>query len=160
MKLRNFLVCVMLLVVGSITQVMGQAHPTSNLAGIWQMYFYVSGSLENPGVLRPSNSFKILSPEGRFTNFTLIPTQGAIIIGEGRYKQTNDDAYVEIVEKNIHLPQLNEKENVMHFTMEDDIMHVRYFLEKDTNGNEINTWCYETWKKVIMPAVYPKDLAR
>ncbi|MGL4519882.1 MAG: DUF4488 domain-containing protein [Phocaeicola sp.] len=160
MKLRNFLASLLLLAFGSVMQLMGQAHPTSNLAGIWQMYFYVSGSPNDPGVLKPSNSFKVLSAEGRFTNFTLIPTQGSIIIGEGRYHQTNDDAYVEVVERNIHLPQLNEKENVMHFTMEDDLMHVRYFLERDVDGNEINTWCYETWKKVTMPAVYPKDLAR
>lgn len=160
MKLKSLLVCIMLFTFGSIMQVMGQAHPTSNLAGIWQMYFYTSGSPEGPAELRPSNSFKILTPEGRFTNFTIIPTQSTIIIGEGRYKQTADDAFVEIIEKNIHLPQLNEKENVLHFTMEDDIMHVRYFLKEDTGGNLINTWCYETWKKVIMPAEYPKDLAR
>lgn len=160
MKIRTLLVFIMLATFGGIVQMMAQAHPNSNLAGIWQMYFYVSDSLEKPGVLRPSNSFKVLSPEGQFTNFTMVPTHGAIIIGEGRYRQTNDDAYIEVVERNIHLPQLNEKENVMHFTMEDDVMHVRYFLERDIDGNELNTWCYETWKKVIMPAVYPKDLAR
>ena len=160
MKLRNLLVCMMLFLFGSFMQVMGQAHPISNLAGIWQMYFYVSGTPTDSGILRPSNSFKILSPEGRFTNFTMIPTHSSIIIGEGRYKQTADDVFVEVVERNIHLPQLNEKENAMHFTMEDDIMHVRYFLERDTAGNEINTWCHEVWKKVVMPATYPKDLVR
>ena len=33
-------------------------------------------------------------------------------------------------------------------------------VKKDAEGNDINSWYYETWKKVKMPASYPKDLVR
>jgi hypothetical protein len=41
-----------------------------------------------------------------------------------------------------------------------EVMMVKFFVKKDPEGNEINSWYYETWKKVKMPAVYPKDLVR
>ena len=56
---------------------------SANLNGIWQMCFYVSGNPEIPGELKPSNSFKILSDDGKFTNMVMIPNRGAIIIGSG-----------------------------------------------------------------------------
>ena len=38
--------------------------------------------------------------------------------------------------------------------------YMKYFVKKDAEGNDINSWYYETWKKVKMPASYPKDLVR
>ena len=35
-----------------------------------------------------------------------------------------------------------------------------FFMKTDKDGNEINSWYYETWKRVKMPPVYPKDLVR
>lgn len=63
------------------------------------MCFYVSGTPQVPGELKPSNSFKILSDDGKFTNMTMIPNHGAIIIGSGTYRQTAPNAYTEHVEK-------------------------------------------------------------
>ncbi len=133
----------------------------ANLAGIWQMCFYVSGDPNIPGELKPSNSFKILSDDGKFTNMVMIPNKGAIIIGTGTYKQTAPNAFTEHVEKNLHLPQLVGVDNVLEFDMKGgEVMVVKFFVQKDTSGNEINSWYYETWKKVKMPATYPKDLVR
>ena len=28
------------------------------------------------------------------------------------------------------------------------------------NGNELNTWYYETWKRLGMPAKFPEDIVR
>lgn len=39
-------------------------------------------------------------------------------------------------------------------------MYVKYYLTTDKDGNEINSWCYEIWKKVEMPTVYPDDIVR
>ena len=65
------------------------------------------------------------------------------------------------MEKNLHLPQLVGVDNVLEFEMKGgEVMMVKFFVKKDPNGNEINSWYYETWKKVKMPAVYPKDLVR
>ena len=131
------------------------------LNGIWQMCFYVSGDPTIPGELKPSNSFKILSDDGKFTNMTVIPNKGAIIIGSGTYKQTASNAFTEHVEKNLHLPQLVGVDNVLEYEMKGgEVMVVKYFVKKDPEGNEINSWYYETWKKVKMPATYPKDLVR
>ena len=90
----------------------------------------------------------------------MVPNKGAIIIGSGTYKQTATNAFTEYVEKNLHLPQLVGVGNVLEFELKDDVMMVKFFVKKDANGNEINSWYYETWKRVVMPTVYPKDLVR
>jgi len=114
-----------------------------------------------PGELKPSNSFKILSDDGKFTNMTMIPNHGAIIIGSGTYRQTAPNAYTEHVEKNLHLPQLVGVDNILEFEMKGgDVMVLKFFVKTDKDGNEINSWYYETWKRVKMPPVYPKDLVR
>ena len=131
------------------------------LNGIWQMCFYVSGDPSIPGELKPSNSFKMLTDDGKFVNMTVIPNHGAIIIGSGPSKKTAVNAFTEHVEKNLHLPQLVGKDNVLEYEMKGgEVMLVKYFVKKDADGNDINSWYYETWKKVKMPAVYPKDLVR
>ena len=114
-----------------------------------------------PGVLKPSNTFKVLSDDGRIVNFTIIPGQDAIITGYGTYKQVTGHSYKESIEKNIHLPMLDNKDNILEFEIEDnDLLHLKYFIAKDLNGNELNTWYYETWKRVEMPAVFPEDIVR
>lgn len=137
------------------------AFEPADLKGIWQMCFYVSGDPNVPGELKPSNSFKILSDDGKFTNMTVIPNKGAIIIGSGTYKQTAPNAYIEHVEKNLHLPQLVGVDNVLEFEMKGgDVMMLKFFVKEDAEGNRIDSWYYETWKKVKMPPTYPKDLVR
>ena len=102
-----FMVMAMFLLTG-LSKTMAQ---TSNvdLKGIWQMCFYVSGDPTIPGELKPSNSFKILTDDGKFINMVMIANKGAIIIGSGTYKQTAPNAFTEHVEKNLHLPQLDRK---------------------------------------------------
>ena len=41
-----------------------------------------------------------------------------------------------------------------------DYLHLKYFIKNDLNGNELNTWYYETWKRVEMPAKFPEDIVR
>ncbi len=164
MKRHYLFLMVTACLLASISRVKGQetsVFTPVSLNGIWQMCFYVSGNPEHPGELKPSNSFKILSDDGKFTNMTVIPNHGAIIIGSGTYEQTAMNAYTEHVEKNLHLPQLVGVDNVLEFEMkEDDVMVLKFFVKTDNDGNEINSWYYETWKRVTMPAEYPKDLVR
>ena len=129
-----FLLLIAFMLIGT-SRVMGQnksAVAPADLKGIWQMCFYVSGVPNTPGELKPSNSFKILSDDGKFTNMTVIPNHGAIIIGAGTYKQTAENAYTEHVEKNLHLPQLNGEKNVMQFELEENgnLMLVKYYILK------------------------------
>lgn len=161
MKMRSFLFLTLLVLVasGNVWAQKAEKVPVS-LNGVWQMCFYRSNSPEVAGELKTSNSLKILSDDGRFTNMVMMP-HGAIIIGEGTYEMTSEKSYTEIVERNLHLPQLNGKRNVMEFEMKDDgVMVVKYFLKEDINGNRIDSWCYETWKRVTMPDRYPENIIR
>ena len=161
MKMRNFILMALMMLVasGSALAQKTEKVPVS-LNGIWQMCFYRSNSPTVAGELKTSNSLKILSDDGRFSNMVMMP-HGAVIIGEGRYEMTSENSYTEIVERNLHLPQLNGKKNLMHFEMMDEgIMVVKYFLKEDINGNKIDSWCYETWKKVEMPDEYPENIIR
>jgi len=132
-----------------------------NLHGVWQMCFYRSNSPDIPGELKTSNSLKILSDDGRFTNLLMMQT-GAVILGYGTYEINSEGLYTECVEKNVHLPQLNGKKNAMHFELKENgtLMYVKYFLDNDANGNKIDSWCHEIWKKVEMAPVYPGDELR
>ena len=61
----------------------------------------------------------------------------------------------------LHLPQLVGVDNILEFEMKGgDVMVLKFFVKTDKDGNEINSWYYETWKRVKMPPVYPKDLVR
>ena len=91
----------------------------------------------------------------------LHPLPGSIITGYGTYKQLTDDSYKESIEKNIHLPMLDNQDNILEFEIKDnDYLHLKYFIKNDLNGNELNTWYYETWKRVEMPAKFPEDIVR
>ena len=43
---------------------------------------------------------------------------------------------------------------------DNDYLHLNYFIKNDLNGNELNTWYYETWKREEMPAKFPEDIVR
>lgn len=152
---------VMLLAVTGLRAQQRDAYKPAHLAGIWQLCHYVSEIPDVPGVLKPSNTFKVLSDDGRIVNFTILPGKDAIITGYGTYRQISDNAYQESIEKNIHLPMLDNKDNVLEFEMgEGGIMYLKYFISKDLNGNELNTWFHETWKRVKMPDKFPDDIVR
>lgn len=150
----------LLAVTGAMAQKNSKSKP-AELKGIWQLCHYVSESSDVPGTLKPSNTFKVLSDDGRIVNFTIIPGSDAIITGYGTYKQLTDDSYKESIEKNIHLPMLDNKDNILEFVIRDnDYLDLKYFIKKDLNGNELNAWYYETWKRIRMPAKFPEDIVR
>lgn len=133
----------------------------AELKGIWQLCHYVSESPEVPGELKPSNTFKVLGDDGVIVNFTVIPGSSAIITGYGKWKQLTNDSYKESIEKNIHLPMLDNQDNILEFEIKDsDYLYLKYFIKKDLNGNELNSWYYETWKRLEMPAKFPEDIVR
>ena len=133
----------------------------ANLNGIWQLCHYVSEIPDVPGVLKPTTTFKVLSDDGRIVNFTLIPGSDAIITGYGTYKQLSNTSYKESIIKNIHLPIFANRDNVIEFELvNDELLHLKYYIEKDKNGNELNSWFHETWKRLKMPAKFPEDLVR
>lgn len=154
------LAAMLLGVIGATAQDKAKFKPAP-LQGIWQLCHYVSEVPDVPGSLKPSNTFKVLSDDGRIVNFTVIPGSDAIITGYGTYEQLSDNTYKESIEKNIHLPMLDKKDNILEFEMgEGGVLYLKYFIAKDLNGNELNCWYYETWKRINMPAKFPEDIIR
>lgn len=152
---------VMLLGVTGVRAQEKAAFQPANLKGIWQLCHYVSEVPDVPGALKPSNTFKVLSDDGRIVNFTIIPGVDAIITGYGTYAQLTDKSYKESIQKNIHLPMLDNQNNILEFEIVDgELLYLKYYIAKDLNGNELNSWFHETWKRLNMPAKYPEDLVR
>lgn len=166
MKVRYFftLLAAMLLMVPNVMaqKKSKKNFKEANLKGIWQMCSYVAPSPDSPSELKPSYTFKVLTDDGRITNFTVIPNKGAIVTGYGSYKQVCDTIYTESIERNIHLPMLNEQVNTLYFDLkeEEDLLYLKFYIEKDEKGNVLDAWYYETWKRVEMPDKYPEDLVR
>lgn len=155
------LAIMLLAVTGAMAQKKTKSKSENGLKGIWQLCHYVSESPDAPGALKPSNTFKVLGDDGRIINFTLIPGSDAIVTGYGSWKQLTNDSYRESIEKNIHLPMLDNQDNILEFEIKDSIyLHLKYFIKNDLNGNELNTWYYETWKRISMPDKFPEDIVR
>lgn len=152
---------ILLLAVGSAAAQDKKGVKPADLQGIWQLCHYVSEVPDVPGELKPSNTFKLLNEDGRIVNFTLIPGSSAIITGYGVWKQLTENSYRESIEKNIHLPMLDNQDNILEFEIKDqDYLYLKFFIKKDLNGNELNAWYYETWKRLRMPAKFPEDIVR
>lgn len=152
-KRLSIIVTVLLLIVTgtAIAQTKGkEKKPTLN--GIWQMCFYASETENIPGVLKAGNTFKVLSDDGKITNFTITPNRNAVITGYGTYEQLSDSTYAENIERSIHLPVLNSKTNILHYEfIEGEYMRIKFFIKEDEQGNLMNSWYYETWRKIDMP---------
>ncbi len=163
MKKLYFIAMLAVMLLG-VTDVMGQKKEKiqpAKLKGFWQLCHYVSENPEVPGILKPSFTFKVLTDDGRITNFTVIPGSDAIITGYGSWKQLSNNTYKESIEKNIHLPMLDNQDNILEFEIVDDtFLHLKFYIAKDLNGNELNTWFHETWKRLDMPAKFPEDIVR
>lgn len=132
------------------------------LVGIWQMCFYVSETPESKGELRSGHSFKILTKEGQMINLVNRPTQESIILGFGTWEVVSERAFVEHITKTLDNPVLNNSDNVLEYSLSEDgnTLSLKFYIEKDVNGNVIDCWFHETWRRVVMPEVCPPDLIR
>ena len=62
------MLAVVLLAVTGVRAQDKAAFEPAHLEGIWQLCHYVSENPEIPGTLKPSNTFKVLSDDGRIVN--------------------------------------------------------------------------------------------
>ena len=69
-----------------------------------------------------------------------------------------DSTFTEHVKKNIHLPELDGKDNVMHFELAENgkLMFVKF--KSSEAGDDV--WSHEIWRKIDMPSTYPTDIVR
>lgn len=160
MKARSLFIavlCSFMGVVNTYAQDWFNETTPKSLQGVWQMCFYSSSLPALPGELKSSNSLKILGEGGEFTNVVMMPT-GAINIGSGTYTLDSDSTFTEHVKKNIHLPELDGKDNVMHFELAENgkLMFVKF--KSSEAGDDV--WSHEIWRKIDMPSTYPTDIVR
>lgn len=152
-KLSLIVTVLLLMVTGTATaQKEGNIACDPGLKGIWQMCFYASETEGIPGILKAGNTFKVLSEDGRITNFTITPSRNAVITGYGTYRQVSDSTYAEDIERSIHLPMLNHKTNILQYEFVDgEYMRLKFFIKEDEKGNLMDAWYHETWRKLDMP---------
>ena len=160
MKARSLFIavlCSFMGVVNTYAQDWFNETTPKSLQGVWQMCFYSSSLPALPGELKSSNSLKILGEGGEFTNVVMMPT-GSIITGSGTYTLDSDSTFTEHVKKNIHLPELDGKDNVMHFELAENgkLMFVKF--KSSEAGDDV--WSHEIWRKIDMPSTYPTDIER
>ena len=57
---------------------------------------------------------------------------------------------------------LDGRDYIMEYELKDDgkLIVLKFYIDKDKEGNTLDAWYYETWKRVEMPPVYPQDLVR
>ena len=89
----------------------------------------------------------------------VMTSAGAVIIGYGTFSLSSSTFYTEYVEENVHLPQLKGSENKLYFELKEGgkLMSVKYFVETDAEGNRIDAWCKEMWRRVEVAPAYPGD---
>lgn len=151
-KLSIIVTVLLLIVTGTVTAQAGGKNKKPGLKGIWQMCFYASETENVPGMLKSGNTFKVLSDDGKITNFTITPNRSAVITGYGTYEQLSDSTYAENIERSVHLPVLNSKTNILHYEfVEGGYMRIKFFIKEDEQGNLMNSWYHETWRKIDMP---------
>ena len=160
MKARSLFIavlCSFMGVVNTYAQDWFNETTPKSLQGVWQMCFYSSSLPALPGELKSRHSLKIVGEGGEFTNGVMMPT-GAIIIGSGTYTLDSDSTFTEHVKKNIHLPELDGKDNVMHFELAENgkLMFVKF--KSSEAGDDV--WSHEIWRKIDMPSTYPTDIVR
>ena len=123
-NLFSALVAALLLTTAGTLKAQEAQYTPAPLEGIWQLCHYVAESADEEGTLRPSYTFKVLTDDHRITNFTVIPGKAAIITGYGSWQQLTDDCYRESIEKNIHLPMLDNQNNDITFRIEQNILYL------------------------------------
>ncbi|MBA0884263.1 DUF4488 domain-containing protein [Flavobacterium undicola] len=120
------------------------------LEGIWLFKSQKTSDKPEMGFV-PMNTgiLKIISSDGKFTNFT--PNPYKIIIGtDGLCHVKSDSIYVESVQHSV-IPSLIGKDNRLIYKLHDNFLYLKFFLEKNAINQDVNIWIEEIWEKAQMP---------
>lgn len=123
------------------------------LEGIWMLKAERASNRLKMGFL-PVNpgSFKIISTDGKFTNF-IMKNFNTFINVDGLFHVESDTVFVESIKRSLN-PSLIGKNNKLFFKMEkNNKLYLKWFLEKNFLDQKIDIWVEEVWEKVEMPTI-------
>ncbi len=126
------------------------------LEGIWLFKGQKTSDKPDMGFV-PMNTgvLKIISSDGKFTNFT--PNPYKIIIGtDGIGHIESDSIYIESVKHSV-IPGLIGKDNRLIYKLRDNFLYLKFFLEKNALNQDVNIWIEEVWEKAQMPHQYSSE---
>lgn len=150
---KHFLLCAILCTwffAGNIhAQQQTTSTPDSPLYGLWTLVGENVNGKFKPTV-RSNKIFKMITKDNQFMNF-IITGERSLISAFGGVELRSDSVYVEKIEKSLNTT-LNGEDNEMHYNIkEDNLLYVRFFLEKNALNQPLNQWYEELWIRVMMP---------
>lgn len=125
------------------------AETASPLTGVWQICRSAQNQPDGRVKLVTGNALKILSHNGTFTNISFNCTGGeSVITAHGTYRQTSDSTYVEQVTVSVNSFLKDKESNLIFYIVNDKVLKVKFFVEKNDDGTLLNRWFEELWLKV------------
>lgn len=124
------------------------------LEGIWMLKAEKkSNNLEMGYIPSPPATFKIISSDGKFINFS---TRGnnAVIGTDGLCHIESDSIYIETIERSV-IPSLVGKNNKLIYKLNNNKLFLKFYLEKNSINQTVNIWIEEIWEKIEMPKTNP-----
>lgn len=120
------------------------------LEGIWIFRAQKTSNNSEKGFIPTiPGTFKIISSDGKFSNFS-IRGYNAIIGTDGLYNVESDSIYVESIQRSV-IPSLIGKDNKLVYKLDNNKLFLKFFLEKNAINQDVNIWIEEIWEKVQMP---------
>ena len=108
-----------------------------------------SNNIESGYIPTNPGTFKIISSDGKFTNFNNLG-YNAVIGTDGLYHIESDSTYIESIKRSV-IPSLVGKDNRLVYKLKDNKLYIKFFLEKNSLNQDVNIWIEEIWEKVQIP---------
>ena len=120
-----------------------------SLVGIWQLCYKLPSKADGTPQYYMGKTIKTLLADGTFTNIYFNDQQGrTTITGHGTFIQTSDSTYTESLISSMH-KYLNNTDNALKFEIiNDKILHIKFYREKNNDGTPLNKWFDEYYVKV------------
>ena len=120
----------------------------SPLVGLWSLK-----GVRVEGALMPhrgQSTFKHIASDKTFMNFMVLP-QNSMITAKGTIDVVSDSVFIENIDKSIN-SSFNGKSNELQYQLEEEnLLYVKFFVEKSSIGQNLNQWYEEVWLRVEMP---------
>lgn len=115
----------------------------SRLDGFWQFKGQsVGGSQFQPARIYTA---KVLL-NGSFKTF-IVSQNKTIITGEGNFDEVTDDYYIETITNHTNTTLIGKSQK-MEYRLEDNMLYVKFFIEKSNLGTDLNMWYEEVWERI------------
>lgn len=150
---KNITPLLLTLMLCFISSIKAQSKPEIKkniLEGLWMFKAEkTSDKIEKGFIQTIPGTFKIISSDGKFTNFS---TRGynAIIGTDGLCHIESDSIYIESVQRSV-IPILIGKDNRLVYKLDNNKLYLKFFLEKNAINQDVNIWIEEIWEKIQMP---------